>query len=92
VIDDERLDQIATALRHREGEKAELVTSLMLAEEAGEAVQQLRRHLGHARRPATPSDVGAELADVVIVAAVLARLLDVDLAEHVDAKLAEGVR
>lgn len=92
MINDPRLDEIAQSLRHREGDDALLVTGLMLAEEAGEAVQQLRRHLGRARQSATPSEVGAELADVIIVAAVLARLLDVSLADHVDAKLAEGVR
>lgn len=36
----------------------------MAADKAGESVQQLRRVLGHARRSATPDDMGAELADV----------------------------
>jgi len=36
--------------------------------------------------------VGAELADVVISAAVLALLLDVDLSSHIEQKLTEGVR
>ncbi len=64
----------------------------MLAEEVGEAIQQLRRVLGHARQPAGPEGMGAELADAVISAAVLARLLDEDLSSRIEQKLAEGAR
>jgi len=92
MMDDERLDAIAQAIRRRDGDCAATLVGLMLAEEVGEAIQQLRRVLGHARQPAGPEDVGAELADVVISAAVLARLLDVDLSPHIEQKLAEGVR
>lgn len=92
VIEDPRIDEIARATRRREGDAAAVLTGLMLAEEAGEAVQQLRRHLGHARTAATGDDVGAELADVVITAAVLAQLLDIDLSRAIEAKLREGAR
>lgn len=93
LTDDPRLDAIADAHQQRTGPAHDvLLAALLLAEEAGEAVQQVRRLLGHARKQATASDVAAELADVVISAAVLARLLDVDLERAVDAKLALGVR
>jgi NTP pyrophosphatase (non-canonical NTP hydrolase) len=92
MIDDSRLDDIARAVLLRENQDAMLVTGLMLAEEAGEAVQRLRRYLGRARRSATAADAGAELADIAIATAVLARLLNVDLAGHIEAKLAEGTR
>jgi len=45
-----------------------LLAALLLAEETGEAVQQVRRLIGNARRSATADDVGAELADVLISA------------------------
>lgn len=48
--------------------------------------------MGRARSAATAGDVGAELADVVISAAILARLLGVDLSEAVEAKLSLGIR
>lgn len=95
MIDDPRLDAIALAAlaaRQREGDAAATLTGLMLAEEVGEAIQLLRRLLGNARQPARSDKVGAELADVVITAVVLARLVDVDLSNHIDQKLEEGVR
>ena len=92
MLTDARLDAIAAAARQRDGDRAALLIGLMLAEETGEAVQQLRRLLGHARQSAEPDEVGAELADVVITAAVLARLIGVDLSQHVNEKLDEGVR
>jgi NTP pyrophosphatase (non-canonical NTP hydrolase) len=69
-----------------------LLAALLLAEETGEAVQQVRRFMGRARKQATALDVAAELADVVISAAILARLLDVDLNRSIDDKLAMGIR
>jgi hypothetical protein len=55
MLDDPRLDQIAQAIRRRDGEAAPLLIGLMLAEEAGESLQQLRRLLGHARRSTLPT-------------------------------------
>jgi NTP pyrophosphatase (non-canonical NTP hydrolase) len=89
---DPRIAAIADAHEQRTGASSAMIAGLLVAEEAGEAVQQLRRHLGHARRGATADDVGAELADIVISAALLAKLLGTDLAMHVNAKLAIGVR
>lgn len=92
MLRDPRLDAIADAHRARTGDEAVLLATLLLAEETGEVVQQTRRFMGRARRTATAADVGAELADVLISAAILARLLDVDLEEGVDAKLSLGIR
>ena len=54
-------------------------TTLCLAEEAGEAVQAIRRMLGMARTPGTMEAVRTELADVVIAAAVCAQANGVNL-------------
>ncbi len=89
---DQRLDNIVRAHRQRTGEQSVLVCGLLLAEETGEAIQQLRRFAGHARSTVTIDDVVAELADVVISASILARLLDVDLDGAVSRKLDLGVR
>ncbi|MHB8961262.1 MAG: MazG nucleotide pyrophosphohydrolase domain-containing protein [Candidatus Limnocylindrales bacterium] len=86
------LDAIADAHHERTGDQAVLLAALLLAEEAGEAVQQTRRFMGRARSTATAADVAAELADVLISAAILARLLDVDLEEAMDSKLSLGIR
>ena len=91
VIADERIEKIAEAARTRSGKSALIETGLMLAEETGEVVQQLRRHVGLARREATAEQVGAELADVAIVVGVLSRLLDLDLDRLVSTKLDEGI-
>lgn len=92
MLPDMRIDAITDAHKQRNGDEAVLLAALLLAEEAGEAVQQTRRFMGRARRAASATDVAAELADVVISAAILARLLDVDLPEAVDAKLSLGIR
>jgi NTP pyrophosphatase (non-canonical NTP hydrolase) len=92
MFGDARLDAIADAHRARTGDEAVLLAALLLAEETGEAVQQTRRFMGRARSTATAADVGAELADVVISAAILARHLDVDLGQAVEAKLSLGIR
>ncbi len=92
MFQDQRLLEIADAHQKRTGEQSLLLAGLLLAEECGEAVQQLRRFTGEARRSATPEDVADELGDVVISAGILARLLDVDLNRHVEAKLDLGVR
>lgn len=75
-----------------QGDEAVLVAALLLAEEAGETVQQTRRFMGQGGRSATAEEVGADLSDVVISAAILARLLGVDLSEAVGAKLRLGIR
>ena len=61
--------------------------ALCLAEEAGEAVGAVRRHLGLARRGGPLEAVGMELADVVITAYALAETLGLDMAEFIDKKI-----
>lgn len=87
MFDDDRLHHIAAELRHRHGDDGLITNALCMAEEMGEAIQQIRRYLGLARSTATLDQVGEEMADVVISTAVTARLMGVDLAAQVDAKL-----
>lgn len=58
-----------------------------MAEEAGEAVQKIRRYLGFARSAATAEEVAEEVADVVIATAVTASLLGIDLGHAIERKL-----
>jgi NTP pyrophosphatase (non-canonical NTP hydrolase) len=86
-----RIAQIAdNALKARGGDRdtAVLVNALCMAEEMSEAVQEIRRHLGHARRPATLDQVAEEMADVVIATLVTADLLGIDMAAAINHKLA----
>ena len=66
---------------------ARLVTTLSIAEEAGELVGAVRRYLGHARRSGDIEDIEQELADIVITAFVMAELFDIDLPAAIDGKL-----
>lgn len=84
---DVRLATIAANARSRHGENAAVLNALVMAEEVGEAIQQVRRQQGLARSSATAQDVAEELADVVIATAVTARLLNIDLSHAVDTKL-----
>ncbi len=87
MLDDQRIAKIAENVRARNGDLAPVLNALCMAEEMGEAVQQIRRHEGHARRPATCDEVGEEMADVIISTAVTAQLMGIDLGAHVRAKL-----
>lgn len=60
--------------------------TLALAEEAGEAVQAARRHLGMARPPGDLTAVATELADVVLTAFVTAAAFDIDLPAAINLK------
>lgn len=60
---------------------------LCLAEEVGEFVGAYRRWAGLARRTGEFGDVQSELADVVIVANVVAQVLKIDLEAAVEEKL-----
>jgi NTP pyrophosphatase (non-canonical NTP hydrolase) len=77
------------------------VTALLVAEEAGEVdaialfrailngdVGACRRWSGHARRPDTREELGGEIADLLIGAAILAHLAEIDINEAVRAKVA----
>lgn len=87
MLGDPRLQAIAEKVGCKFGDTAVIAQTLVLAEEAGEAVQQVRRYKGWARQPASRDDLREEFADVFITVAVLALLADVDLAEAVDRKL-----
>ena len=63
------------------------VQVMCVAEEAGELVGAYRRWAGKARRPGTLGEVRAEIADVLIVTAVLAERLGVNIDEAVADKL-----
>jgi NTP pyrophosphatase (non-canonical NTP hydrolase) len=63
------------------------IQALCVAEEAGELVGAYRRWAGKARRTATFEEVCLELADVLIVTAVFAERLGVDIDKAVASKL-----
>lgn len=89
--DSEALNAIADRVKHKfygDGQDARVYQALCLAEEVGEAVQALRRYVGAARQTVPRSVVASEVADVIISAQVLARLIDVDLDAEVSKKLA----
>lgn len=58
-----------------------------VAEEAGEVVGAYRRYSGKARRTGTLEHVAEEIADVLIVTAILAHMLGIDIDEAVSDKL-----
>ncbi len=60
---------------------------LWVVEEAGEFAGAYRRWTGRARRPGTHAEMSAELADVVIAAAVAAHRIGIDLEAAVAAKV-----
>lgn len=64
------------------------VQALCVAEEAGELVGAYRRYSGKARRIGHLADVAEEIADVLIVTAVFAYQLGVDIESAVRDKLA----
>ncbi|TDE12646.1 MazG-like family protein [Jiangella asiatica] len=87
MFEDDRFHEIVAHHRASHSGATVLANALCMAEEMGEAIQQIRRHLGLARSAATLEQVGEEMADVVISTAVTARLMGLDLAAHIDAKL-----
>lgn len=87
MLFDERLTDAAADLVERAGDSAPMLVGLMLAEEVSDAIAQLQRFF----RPGAPvvgiDELGAELADVVVIAALLARLVGADLEASVDERL-----
>lgn len=84
--------QTELALNRRAGitdDNALDVQALCVAEEAGELVGAYRRYAGKARRTGTKSDVTEEIADVLIVTAVLAECLNIDIDAAVTGKLSK---
>lgn len=63
------------------------IQALCVAEEAGELVGAYRRWAGKARRTGTLAEVEAELADVLIVTAIFAEVIGIDIDKAVSAKL-----
>jgi len=87
IATDPRIIALADGLRERDGEDALTDTALRLAESSGESVKGLRRAMNEGLGYGAPDDLGGDLAEVVIAAAILARQLGVDLDKQVEAKL-----
>jgi NTP pyrophosphatase (non-canonical NTP hydrolase) len=78
---------LADGLRERDGEDCLTDTALRLVECSGGSVKNLRRAMSRGLGYGPPDDVGEQLADVLIAAAILARQLGIDLDKQVEAKL-----
>lgn len=63
------------------------VQALCVAEEAGELVGAYRRYAGKARRSGTLEDVEHEIADVLIVTAIFAERMGIDIDKALADKL-----
>jgi NTP pyrophosphatase (non-canonical NTP hydrolase) len=87
VATDPRIIALADGLRERDGEDSLTDTALRLVESSGESVKGLRRAMSQGLGLSAPEDVGEQLADVVIAAAILARQLGIDLDKQVEGKL-----
>jgi NTP pyrophosphatase (non-canonical NTP hydrolase) len=87
VTTDPRIMALADGLRERDGEDCLTDTALRLVESSGESVKTLRRVMSQGRGVKTNDDIGTQLAEVVIAAAILARQLGVDLDQQVETKL-----
>ena len=75
VATDPRIMALADGLRERDGEDCLTDTALRLVECSGESVKNLRRAMSRGLGYGPPDDVGEQLADVLIAAAILARRL-----------------
>lgn len=93
MISSMTVEQLATLLvdddihRGHGGALNEAITVMGLAEEVGEFVQAYRRWTGLVRKSGTHERMADELADVIIVAHVVARYLGIDLDNAVAAKV-----
>ena len=87
IATDPRIVALADGLRERDGEDALTDTALRLAECSGESVKGLRLAMSEGLGFGAPDELGGQLAEVVIAAAILARQLGVDLEKQVEAKL-----
>jgi NTP pyrophosphatase (non-canonical NTP hydrolase) len=87
IATDPRIVALADGLRERDGEDALTDTGLRLAESSGESLKCLRRAMSRGLGFQAPADVGDQLAELVIAAAILARQLGVDLDKQIEAKL-----
>jgi NTP pyrophosphatase (non-canonical NTP hydrolase) len=87
IATDPRIIGLADGLRERDREDALTDTALRLAESSGESLKCLRRAVSQGLGFRAPDDVAAQLAEVVIAAAILARQLGIDLDQQIEAKL-----
>jgi NTP pyrophosphatase (non-canonical NTP hydrolase) len=87
IATDPRIVALADGLRERDGEDALTDTALRLAEGSGESVKVLRLAMSKGLGFGAPDELGGQLAEVLIAAAILARQLGVDLEKQVEAKL-----
>jgi hypothetical protein len=87
VATDPRIVALADGLRDRDGEDCLTDTALRLVESSGDSVKALRRAMSQGLGLKTNDDTGAQLAEVVIAAAILARQLGVDLDQQIEGKL-----
>ena len=87
IATDPRIAALADGLRQRDGLESLTDTGLRLAEASGESVRRLRRALGNGLDRQSSAEVGDQLAEVMITAAILARQLGVDLDRAVQERL-----
>lgn len=87
IATDPRIAALADGLRQRDGTQSLTDTALRLAEGSGESVRRLRVAMGDGLTRASTAEVGDQLAEVIVAAAVLARQLGVDLDRAVEARL-----
>ena len=87
IATDPRIAVLADGLRQRDGVDSLTDTGLRLAEGSGEAVRRLRRALSAGLDRQSSAEVGDQLAEVVIAAAILGRQLGVDLDRAIEARL-----
>jgi NTP pyrophosphatase (non-canonical NTP hydrolase) len=87
IATDPRIAVLADGLRQRDGMDSLTDTALRLAESSGEGVRRLRRALTAGLDRQSNAEVGDQLAEVVIAAAVLARQLGVNLDRAIEARL-----
>ena len=91
ISTDPRIAALADGLRQRDGAESLTDTALRLAESSGESVRRLRRAMSQGLDGPGRTDVAAELAEVQIAAAILARQLGVDLTGQIESKLGRRV-
>jgi NTP pyrophosphatase (non-canonical NTP hydrolase) len=87
IATDPRIIGLADGLLERDRDDALTDTGLRLAESSGESLKCLRRAMSQRLGFRPLNDVGGQLAEVVISAAILARQLGIDLDQQIEAKL-----
>ena len=87
IATDPRIVALADGLRQRDGMDSLTDTGLRLAESSGEAVRRLRRTLSAGLDRQSNAEVGDQLAEVMIAAAILARQLEVNLDRAIEDRL-----